>query len=112
MSAARSNSCSAAACCHALFELALDLPVTAGEEIDDRLDVRAVVVLRDVADAGCLAALYVVVEAGVAGRAAGLRPLAGSVGEELAEQVERLAHALGAREGAEVGARRDGGARV
>ena len=89
---------------HALVERLLDLPVAARQEVDDRLDVLAVLLLRDVADAGGLAAVDVVVEAGAAAGAPGLRPVAGAVLEDLAEQVERLAHALGVREGPEVGA--------
>ena len=60
--------------------------------------------LRDVADAGRPAALDVVVEARRARAAAGLGALAGAEQEDLAEQVERAAHALGARVGPEVGA--------
>ena len=60
--------------------------------------------LADVADAGRPAALDVVVEAGAAGAPARLGALAGAELEQFAEQVERLAHPLGAREGAEVGA--------
>jgi len=81
----------------------LDPPVATGEEIDDGLDVAPVLVLRHVADAGCPAALDVVVETGAARAPARLRPLAGTELEQLAEQVERLTHPLGAGEGAEVG---------
>ena len=63
-----------------------------------------VLLLRDVADAGRLAALDEVVEAGAAPGAARLGPVAGAVLEDLAEQVERLAHPLGVAERAEVGA--------
>ena len=80
---------------HPLLERVLDLAVAAGEEVDDRLDVLAVLLLRHVAHARRLAALDEVVEAGAAGRAAGLGAVAGAVLEHLAEQVERLAHALG-----------------
>src|SRR5262249_23996290 len=89
---------------HLRLLLGLDPPVATGEEVDDRLDVAPVLLLADVADAGRPAALDVVVEAGAAGAAAGLGPLAGAELEELAEQVERLAHPLGAGEGTEVGA--------
>ncbi len=89
---------------HLLFLLLFDLAVAAGEEVDDRVDVAAVLLLGDVADAGRPAALYVVVEAGAAGAAARLGALAGAELEQLAEQVEGLAQALGAGEGAEVGA--------
>jgi hypothetical protein len=78
--------------------------VAAGEEVDDRLDVLAVRLLRDVADAGGLTALDVVVQTGAAGGAARLRPVTGSVHEDLAEQVERLAYALGVAERPEVDA--------
>ena len=110
--AACSNSCASAASVIRCVELALDLAVAAGEEADDRVDVGAVVGLADVADAGGLAALDVVVEAGAAGAAARLGPVAGAVREQLAQQVERLAHALGVRERPEVGALASGGARA
>ena len=89
---------------HLVLEVAGDLLVAAGEEADDPVDVAPVLLLVDVADAGRLAALDVVVEAGHAGAPARLRPLAGAVLEELPEQVEGLPHPLGGREGAEVGA--------
>ena len=89
---------------HLVLEVAGDLLVAAREEADDPVDVAPVLLLVDVADAGRLAALDVVVEAGNAGAPAGLRALAGPVLEELAEQVERLADPLGARERPEVGA--------
>ena len=60
--------------------------------------------LRHVADAGRPAALDVVVEARRAGAAARLGALAGAEQEDLAEQVERAADALGARVRAEVDA--------
>ena len=103
-SAACSKSCSPAASLHALLELALDLAEAAGEEAIDAVDDLAVLLLGDVADARRLAALDVVVEARAAGRAPRLRSLAGAVQEDLAEQVERLAHALRVRVRAEVGA--------
>src|SRR4029079_559967 len=89
---------------HLALEIALDLAVAAREERHDRLDARPVLLLRHVAHARRLTALDEVIEAGAAGRAAGLRPVAGPVLEHLAEQVERLAHALGVRERPEVGA--------
>ena len=89
---------------HLRLLVGLDLAVAAGEEVDDRVDVAPVLLLADVADAGRPAALDVVVEAGAAGAAARLGPLAGAELEQLAEQVERLPHPLGAGEGAEVGA--------
>ena len=88
---------------HGLLQVALDLAVAPGEKADDRVDVRPVVRLRYVVDAGRLAALDVVVEAGAARGAAGLGTVARPVREELAQQVECLAHALRARERAEVG---------
>ncbi len=56
----------------------------------------------DVADARGCAAADVVVEAGDAGAAAGLRPLARPVREHPVQHVERLAHLLRARVRAEV----------
>ena len=87
---------------HLALQVALDVAVAAGEEVDDRLDVAPVLLAVDVADAGRLAALDVVVEAGHAGAAAGLGPLAGPVLEQLAEQVEGLADPLRVRVGPEV----------
>ena len=52
---------------HLRLEVALDLAVAARQEGDDRLDALAVLLLRHVADAGRLAALDEVVEAGAAG---------------------------------------------
>ena len=89
---------------HAVLELALDLAEAPGQERDHAVDARAVLLLGDVADAGRPAALDVVVEAGRARAPPRLRPLAGAEQEDLAEQVERAAHALGGRVGAEVGA--------
>ena len=89
---------------HRRLEVALDLAVVARQEPDDRVDVGPVVLLGDVVDAGRLAALDVVVEAGAAGGAARLGPVAGPVGEELPQQVERRADALRARERPEVDA--------
>ena len=89
---------------HALVERALDLAVAAREEVDDRVDVLPVGLLGDVADAGRLAALDEVVEAGRPAGPARLGAVAGAVLEDLAQQVERLAHALGVGEGAEVDA--------
>jgi hypothetical protein len=91
---------------HLLLLVTLDLAVATGEEVDDRVDVAPVLVSVHVADTGRPAALDEVVEAGVAGVPARLRPLAGPVLEELAEQVERRPHPLGAGEGPEVGAPR------
>ncbi len=63
----------------------------------DAVDRLAVLRLVDVADAGRAATLDVVVQARRARVAAGLRPLARAQLEDLAQQVERAAHALGAR---------------
>src|SRR5262249_26518053 len=73
---------------HLLLEVAGDLLVTAGQKADDTVDVAPVLVLVDVADAGRLAALDVVVEAGDARAPPGFGTFAGPVLEELAEQVE------------------------
>ena len=81
---------------HLALLLGLDLAVSAGEEVADRLDVAAVLLAVDVADARRPAALDEVVEAGIAGAPPRLGPVAGAVLEELAQQVEGLAHALGA----------------
>ena len=96
---------------HLALEVALDVAVAAGEEVDDRVDPAPVLLAVDVADAGRRAALDVVVEAGDAGAAPRLGPLAGAVLEQAPEEVERLAHALRRRVGAEVDPRRSGGAR-
>ena len=89
---------------HAALEVALDLLEAAAEERDHAVDAAPVLLLGHVADAGRPAALDVVVQARRAGVAAGLGALAAAELEDLAEQVERAAHALGARVGAEVGA--------
>ena len=105
-SAARSNSALGGRLLHLALLLPLDLAVAAGEEVDDRLDVAAVLVAVDVADAGGPAALDEVVEAGIAGAPARLGPFACAVLEQLAEQVEGLPHPLCAGERPEVGAAR------
>ena len=102
--AACSNSCALRGLAASLLEARARSGGSGREEVDDRVDVLAVLLLRDVADAGRPAALDEVVEARAAGRAARLGAVAGAVLEDLAEQVERLAHALGVRERAEVGA--------
>ena len=91
---------------HLALEVALDVAVAAREEARDRVDVAAVLLAVDVADAGRLAALDVVVEARHPRAPAGLRPVAGAVLEELAEDLERLPRALGVRVRAEIEARR------
>src|SRR5262249_42856840 len=89
---------------HRSLDRALDRAVAAGQEVDDAVDRAAVVLLGDVADAGRLAALDVVVKAGRAAAPARLGPPAGAEHEDLAKQIERLAHALGVAVGAEVDA--------
>src|SRR6266498_3874266 len=79
---------------HLLLELPLDRLRLAREELDHLVDDRPVVILRDVPDARCQAALDVVVETGDAAVAAGLRALARAVGEDAVEDVERLPHLL------------------
>ena len=91
---------------HLALEVALDVAVAAGEEVDDRVDLAPVLLAVDVADAGRRAALDVVVEAGHARAPPRLGPLAGAVLEQPAEQVERLADPLRRRVGAEVDPRR------
>ena len=89
---------------HLALQVALDVAIAAGEEVDDRLDVAPVLLAVDVADARRLAALDVVVEARNPRSPPRLRALAGPVLEQLAEQVERLAHPARARERPEVDA--------
>ncbi len=91
---------------HALLEVALDRAEAPGEEVDHAVDAAAVVLLGDVADAGSLAALDVVVQARAAAAPSRLGARAGAVHEHLGEHLERRAHTLGARVGAEVGATR------
>jgi hypothetical protein len=88
---------------HLLLELAFDRARIAGEEVDDAFDDLPVVLLRDVADAGGMAAVDVVVEARDPGVAAGLWALARPVLEDAVEHVERLPHLLRVRVRAEVG---------
>ena len=76
----------------------------AREEVDHAVDALAVVLPGDVADAGRLAALDVVVEARAAAAPPRLRTRAGAEHEHLREHLERRAHALGVGVRAEVGA--------
>ena len=76
--------------------------MSAGEELDHPVDQSAVVLARDQPDAGRVAAVDVVVEAGDARAPARFRPLAGPEAEDPVEHVERLAHLLGVRVRAEV----------
>src|SRR6266498_3584078 len=76
---------------HLPLQLALDRVRVPREELDHLLDDRAVVLLRDVADAGGQAAVDVVVEAGNPGVASRLRALTRAVREHAVEHVERLA---------------------
>ena len=87
---------------HAALELPADRPRLAGEELDDPVDDRPVVLLGDCADARRRAPLDVEVEARDPGVTAGLRPLARSELEDPVEDVERLAHLLRVRVRAEV----------
>jgi hypothetical protein len=82
---------------HLLLQAADDRIRLPGEELDHAVDDRAVRLGRDVADAGREAALDVVVEAGNARVAAGLRALAGPVGKDAVQDVERLTHLLRVR---------------
>src|SRR4029453_9635424 len=74
---------------HAPLELALDRARLARQKLDHAIDDLPVRVLVDVADAGCLAALDVVVEARNARVPPRLRPLAGTVLKDPVEHVER-----------------------
>jgi hypothetical protein len=87
---------------HIPLQVALDLAVAAGEEVDDLLDPLAVLLLRHVADTGRPAALDVVVEARAARCTPWLGAVAAAVLEHLAEQVERLPDFLRIRVRAEV----------
>src|SRR5204863_5653334 len=87
---------------HLLLELPLDRLRVAGQELDDAVDDRPVVLPRDVADARRQAAVDVVVEARDPRMPARLRPLARPVWEDAVEHVERLAYLLRIRVGTEV----------
>ena len=89
---------------HPILELALDPLVVAAQELRNAVDAAAVLLARDVVDAGRSAALDVVIEARRAGSAAGLGAGAGAHEEDAAENLERVAHALGVRVRPEVGA--------
>src|SRR5581483_10067632 len=82
---------------HLLLQLALNRLHVAGEELDDPVDDRPVILLRDVADTGRQAALDVVVEARDPRMAPRLRALTGTVREDAVQHVERLAHLLRVR---------------
>ena len=82
---------------HLLLELPLDRLRLAREELDHLVDDRAVVLVRDVADARRQAAVDVVVEAWDPGVAARLRSLARPVRKDPVEHVERFAHLLRVR---------------
>jgi hypothetical protein len=85
-----------------VLQVALYVPVPARQEVHDRLDVAPVLVAVDVADAGRLTPLDVVVEARHPRPPAGLGALAGPVLEKLPQQLEGLAHPPGTRERPEV----------
>ena len=87
---------------HAALQLLLDGTRLAGQELDDAVDDLAVLGRRDRADAGREAAVDVVVEARDARMPTRFRPLARPEAEGAVEDVERLAHLLGRRVGAEV----------
>src|SRR5207253_10834066 len=77
---------------HLPLELRTDRLVVPRQELDHVVDQPAVVLLRDVADAGGVTAFDVVVEAWNAAVPARLRALARAVAEDAVERVERLAH--------------------
>ncbi len=87
---------------HALGQLRLDRLRIAGEESDDPIDHRAVLLRRDRADARCETAVDVEVEARDPGVPPRPRPLARAEAEDAVEHVERLAHLLRVRVRAEV----------
>ena len=87
---------------HPRLQRAHDRARVAREEVDHAVDLLAVGLLRDRADAGRRAALDVEVEARDARVAPRLRPLAGPELEDAVEHVERLAHLLRVRVRAEV----------
>ena len=68
---------------HARLQVALDRAVAPGEEVDDAVDVAAVVLLGHIPHAGGLAALDVVVQARAAAAPPGLGPGAGAEHEDL-----------------------------
>jgi hypothetical protein len=82
---------------HLLVELLLNRLRVAGQELDHLVDDRAVVLLRDVADARRQAALDVVVETRDARVAPRLRAFTGTVREDAVEDIERLADLLRVR---------------
>ena len=87
---------------HLPLQLRPDRLVVSGQELDDAVDDLAVGLLGHVADAGCQAALDVVVEARDPAAPPGLRPLARAVAEDAVQHVERLPHLLGVGVRAEV----------
>ena len=87
---------------HPALESPHDRLRVAREELDHLVDQLAVELLRDVADAGRVAALDVVVEARDSGVSPRLRPFAGAELEDAVEHVERLPHLLRVGVGPEV----------
>ena len=89
---------------HPPLEVGFDLCVAAREEPDDAIDPAPVLLGADVAHTGCRAAFDVVIEARNPRAPARLGAFAGAELEQLAEHLERLANALRAGVGTEVGA--------
>ncbi len=87
---------------HLLGEPTPDRPVVAGEKLDHLLDQVAIVLLRDVPDAGRVAAFDVEVEARDPAAPPGLRSLARPVAKDAVQDVECLAHGLRVRVRTEV----------
>src|ERR1039458_3340779 len=86
-----------------MLQAPLDLLVAAGEEGDHAIDRAPVLLLIDVADAGRLTALDVVIETRRPAPAPGLGAFAGAEHEHLAQHLERGADTLGVRIGPEIG---------
>src|SRR4029450_4529047 len=84
---------------HPPLEVGDDRRRLAGEKLDHAVDHPPVVLLRDVVDAGRVAAVDVEVEAWDPRVAARLRPLTGTEPEYAVEDVERLPHLLCVRIG-------------
>src|ERR1700691_357631 len=72
---------------HALLEITLDRAEAPGEEVDHAVNAAPIVLLGDIADTRCLAALYVVVETWTATATSWLWTGAGAVHEDLGEHL-------------------------